>query len=170
MATATKAAKNTTPPTKVGTQDVPLNLLGLDGTENVTADEMYSVVRKLWVEPNTGVILKRSAQVLDTLNYDGQPPLTLTKVNTQYDAKTVKDNADKYGSEGRMLHLVRSTVPLVSLVLGVLLLFVQQNLKTIGAFVARVNDLELRNAAIARDNDERTAELLRSREQYRLIA
>lgn len=115
--------ENTTAPTKVGTQEVPLNLLGLDGTQNVTADEMYSVVRKLWVEPNTGVILKRSEQVLDTLNYDGQPRLTLTKVNTQYDAKTVKANADKYGSEGRMLHLVRSTVPLVSLVLGVLLLF-----------------------------------------------
>jgi hypothetical protein len=115
--------ENTTPATKVGTQEVPLNLLGLTGTDNVTADEMYSVVRKLWVEPNTGVILKRSEQVLDTLNYDGQPRLTLTKVDTQYDAKTVKANADKYGSEGKMLHLVRSVVPLVSLLLGVLLLF-----------------------------------------------
>ena len=115
--------ENTTPPTKVGTQEIPLNLLGLEGTDNVTADTMYSVKRKLWVEPNTGVIIKRSEQVEQTLNYDGQPRLTLTKVNTQYDAKTVKANADKYGSEGRMLHLVRSVVPLVCLVLGVLLLF-----------------------------------------------
>jgi len=115
--------ENTTEPTKVGTQEIPLNLLGLDGTDNVTADEMYSVVRKLWVEPNTGVILKRSEQVLDTLNYDGQPRLTLTKVNTQYDSATVKHNADKYGSEGRMLRLVHTTVPLASLVLGVFLLF-----------------------------------------------
>jgi hypothetical protein len=114
--------ENTTEPTKVGTQDLPLNLLGLEGTDNVTADEMYSVKRKLWVEPNTGVILRRSEQVLDTLNYGGEPRLTLTKVNTQYDDKTVKHNADKYGAEGRMLHLVRSVVPLVSLLLGLVLL------------------------------------------------
>ena len=114
--------ENTTEPTKVGTQDAPLNLLGLDGTQNVTADSMYSVKRKLWVEPNTGVILRRSEQVLQTLDYQGQPRLTLTKVNTQYDAKTVKANADKYGSEGRLLHLVRSVLPLVSLLLGLLLL------------------------------------------------
>lgn len=115
--------ENTTEPTKVGTQELPLDLLGLEGTENVTADEMYSVKRKLWVEPNTGVILKRSEQVLDTLNYDGAPRLTLTSVNTQYDDKTVKHNADKYGAEGRMLHLVRSVVPLASLLVGLFLLF-----------------------------------------------
>lgn len=120
--------ENTTEPTKVGTQEIPLNLLGLDGTDNVTADEMYSVVRKLWVEPNTGVILKRSERVLDTLNYDGQPRLTLTKVDTQYDDATVKHNADKYGSEGRMLHLVRSVIPLASLVVGLFLLFLGMTL------------------------------------------
>lgn len=115
--------ENSTEPTKVGTQEVPLNLLGLDGTENVDADEMYSVTRKLWVEPNTGVILKRSEKVLNTLDYQGQPRLTLTNVDTQYDATTVKDNADKYGSQGRLLHLVRTTVPLVSLLVGIFLLF-----------------------------------------------
>jgi hypothetical protein len=115
--------ENTTEPTKVGTQELPLNLLGLDGTDNVTADEMYSVKRKLWVEPESGVVLKRSEQVLDTLNYDGQPRLTLTKVDTQYDAKTVKYNADKYGAHGRLLHLVHSTLPLASLLVGLVLLF-----------------------------------------------
>ena len=116
--------ENTTPPTKVGTQEVPLSLLGLDGTDNVTADQMYSVKRKLWVEPNTGVVVKRSEKVLSTLDYDGESRLTLTDVDTQFDAKTVKYYADKYGPEGRMLHLVRSVVPMVSLLLGVLLLFV----------------------------------------------
>lgn len=116
--------ENTLAPTKVGTQEIPLNLLGLEGTDNVTADEMYSVKRKLWVEPNTGVIIKRSEQVLNTLDYDGQPRLTLTDVDTQYDANTVKANADKYGAKGNMLHLVRSVLPLTSLVLGVLLLVI----------------------------------------------
>jgi hypothetical protein len=115
--------EQTIEPTRVGTQEIPLNLLGLAGTDNVTADEMYSVVRKLWVEPNTGVIIKRSEQVLNTLNYDGAPRLTLTKVTTGYDDKTVKANADKYGAQGRMLHAVHSVVPLVSLLLGLFLLF-----------------------------------------------
>lgn len=115
--------ENTTEPTKVGTQEIPLDLLGLEGTDNVTADEMYSVQRKLWVEPYSGVILKRSEKVLDTLNYDGAPRLTLTDVDTQYDAKTVKDNADKYGKHGRLLHLVHDTLPVGSLLGGLFLLF-----------------------------------------------
>jgi hypothetical protein len=139
--------ENTTEPTKVGTQDVPLNLLGLEGTDNVTADEMYSVVRKLWVEPNTGVILKRSEKVVDTLNYGGQPRLTLTDVDTQYDANTVKHNADKYGSEGRMLHLVRSVLPLVSLLLGIFLLFLGL---TLGRRPARADGKRSRELADAR--------------------
>jgi hypothetical protein len=114
--------ENTTQPTKVGSQELPLSLLGLEGSDNVTADEMYSVQRKLWVEPNTGVILKRSENVLSTLDYDGASRLTLTKVDTQYDAKTIKDNADKYGAQGRLLHLVKSVVPVASLVLGLMML------------------------------------------------
>jgi hypothetical protein len=134
--------ENTTEPTKVGTQELPLSLLGLDGTENVTADEMYSVTRKLWVEPETGVILKRSEKVLNTLDYDGQTRLTLTSVDTQYDTKTVKHNADEYGSQGRMLHLVRSVVPLVSLVLGLLLLFVGLTLARRRTYVDDETDRE----------------------------
>lgn len=136
--------EQTIEPTRVGAQELPLNLLGLDGTDNVTADEMYSVNRKLWVEPNTGVILKRSEQVLDTLDYDGASRLTLTKVTTGYDAKTVKDNADKYGAQGRMLHAVHSVVPLVSLLLGLVLLFLGL---TLGRRPARSHDHDQELAA-----------------------
>jgi hypothetical protein len=115
-------------PTKIGVQEIPLNLLGLEGTENVTADSMYSVTRTLWVEPQTGVILKRSEQVLNTLDYDGLPRLTLTDVDTQYDDKTVKANADKYGAQGLMLGLVRTTVPLASVLIGLFLLFLGMTL------------------------------------------
>jgi len=139
--------ENSTEPTKVGTQDVPLNLLGLDGTDNVAADEMYSVVRKLWVEPESGVVLKRSEKVLDTLDYQGQPRLTLTKVDTQYDAKTVKDNADKYGAHGRLLHLVHTTLPMISLVLGIFLLFLGL---TLARRPARVDGGHSRELADAR--------------------
>lgn len=110
------------PPTQYGTQDVPLSLLGLPGSTNVTAQEMYSVNRSLLVEPHTGVIITRTDDQLNTLNYQGQPRLILTKAVNNYDPKTVAKNINDYGSQGRMLHLVRSVVPQVSFVLGLILL------------------------------------------------
>jgi hypothetical protein len=114
--------EQTIPATKVGTQDVPLSLLGLSGSQTVSADSMYSNHRTLWVEPYTGVVIKRQEQQDSTLNYNGQPRLTTSKVTTGFDAKTVKQNADKYGPQGTQLHLLRSTLPLVGLVVGILCL------------------------------------------------
>jgi len=51
-----------------------------------------------------------------------------------------------------------------------LLLAVQQSLKTVQKFGEHVATLQLSNETIGRDIHERTAELVRSREQYRLIA
>ena len=52
----------------------------------------------------------------------------------------------------------------------ILLLAVQQSLKTVQKFGEHVATLQLSNETIGRDIHERTAELVRSREQYRLIA
>lgn len=112
----------TIPPTKTESTDVPANLVGGTGTANVSADRMYSNVRTLWVEPNTGVIIKRTEQQNSTLNYNGSPQLTITKVNTGYDDKTISGNVDKYGTQGKLLHLLRSVVPIGALVLGLVLL------------------------------------------------
>lgn len=108
-------------PVAYETMEVPLSVLGLPGDENVTADRVYGVTRTMWVEPETGVILKRSESVNETLNYQNEPRVTLTKVTTGYDDKTVKKNADEYGSQATLLHLVRVTGPLAALVLGLLM-------------------------------------------------
>jgi PAS domain S-box-containing protein len=52
----------------------------------------------------------------------------------------------------------------------ILLLAVQQSLKTVQKFSEHAAMLALKNEAIGKNVDERTAELIRSREQYRLIA
>jgi PAS domain S-box-containing protein len=52
----------------------------------------------------------------------------------------------------------------------ILLLAVQQSLKTVQRFSQMLADLQLANDAIGLDMQERTSELERSREQYRLIA
>lgn len=110
------------PPTKVGTLDVPLSVLGLEGDQTVTADTMYSNVRTLWTEPETGVVLKRTEAVRQTLDYQGQSRVTLTEVVTGFDDATVKANVDEYGGQANLLHLVRAVVPQVSFVLGLMML------------------------------------------------
>ncbi len=107
-------------PVQYDSMDVPLSLLGLEGDETVAAERMYSNTRTLWVEPETGVILKRSEAVRETLDYEGESRVTLTEVTTGYDDKTVKKNADEYGSQATMLKLVRSTLPAVAFVLGLI--------------------------------------------------
>lgn len=116
--------EQTIPATNVGSQDLPLSLLGLPGTDTVTADSMYSNTRTLWVEPNTGVIIKRQEAQDNTLDYDGEPRITTTKVTATFDAKTVKANVDEYGPLGTQLHLLRAVLPWVSLFLGVLCIVV----------------------------------------------
>jgi PAS domain-containing protein len=52
----------------------------------------------------------------------------------------------------------------------VLMLAVRQSLKTVNNFAGLIADLQLANESASADMSVRTAELLRSREQYRLIA
>lgn len=109
--------------TQIGTREIPLSLLGETGEGNVEAPEMYSVVRTLWVEPETGAVIKRTEQVRNTINWESEPRITLTDVTTSYDDATVKKNADDYGSKASLLNLLYSVVPLVSLLVGLFLLF-----------------------------------------------
>lgn len=106
--------------TKVGEREVPAALIGESGDENVMADVVYSNVRTLWVEPNTGVVIKREEIQDNTLDYDGTPRITTTKVTTGFDDATVKANADKYGPLGKQLHLLHTVLPPVLLILGLL--------------------------------------------------
>ena len=109
-------------PTRTGSMEVPLSVLGLEGDDVVDADQMYSVDRTLLVEPETGVIIQRTEKVLNTLDYQGEPRVTLTKADVQYASDTVRKNIDDYGSQATMLKLVRATGPQVALVVGLIAL------------------------------------------------
>jgi hypothetical protein len=111
----------TIPPTEYGTQDnIPLSLLKLPGTGNVTAQEMYSNTRTLYVEPETGVIIKRFEAQHNTLDYQGEPRVVLTDATVTYDDKTVRKNIDDYGSQAKQLKLARTTVPQIAFILGLI--------------------------------------------------
>jgi hypothetical protein len=109
-------------PTQVGTIDLPAELLGEEGDETLTGDRMYSNVRTLWVEPRTGVVIKRQEQQNNTIAYNGVDQITTTEVTTAYTDEDVKANADEYGGKSTQLNLVQNIVPLVGLVVGLALL------------------------------------------------
>jgi len=112
--------------TSLGERDftpVPGSLVGSEEPE-VRTDRMYSNVRTLWVEPETGVIVKAVEDQLSTLNVDGEPVATITDVVIGYDDETIAANAETYSSLSGQLKLVRVYVPVGGLVAGVLLVAV----------------------------------------------
>lgn len=113
--------EQTIAPTETGTIDLPKSLLGLKGDATVTAQQMYSNTRTLWVEPVTGVIIKRAEAQDNTIDFDGSPRITTTKVTTGYDDATVKKNVKDYKGLSSQLTLLYTTAPIICLILGGLL-------------------------------------------------
>ena len=97
-------------------------ILGEPDEGNLDADVMYSNVRTLWAEPNTGVIINRVEEQNNTLDYDGTSRVTTTRVTSGYDDATIDANADDYGPKGSQLNLIRNVLPWVLLAVGLLAL------------------------------------------------
>lgn len=108
-------------PTDVG--DLPEgagSLFGVDDPD-ATIDRVYSNTRTLWIEPETGVIIRGQEDQYVTAEYEGEQVATLTDVVIGYDDATITDNVDTYSSLATALKAVRLWAPLASLVLGLLL-------------------------------------------------
>ena len=88
---------------------------------DVDARLMYGNTRTLWIEPNTGVIIKGEEQIDKTFESDGLDSVPVTIGTIGYDAKTIADNAATYGSKGKTLGFVRDLLMPIGLVLGLLL-------------------------------------------------
>lgn len=114
--------KQDIPSTQVGTREVPALILGLTGG-NVEADEYYENVRTIWVEPNTGVMMKVLEQQKQELRLDDKQ-LTLIDTDSAYTEDTIKENTDTYGPLGSQLKLVHSTIPVWGGIGGILLMVI----------------------------------------------
>jgi hypothetical protein len=112
----------TIPATNVGTQEIPASIANIDQPGNVTVDSIYSNIRTLWIEPETGFIIKGQEQQDNYFEYHGQRVLTTTKALVAYDDATIKDNVDTYGPKSTQLKLIRVWLPIGGLVLGLILL------------------------------------------------
>lgn len=108
-----------TEPTVIGTRDVPGSLVGEDAA-TVTADSVYSNTRTLYVEPVTGAIVDRREQQKNTVALDGVDMFTTTEADLTYTDEQVKDNVEEFESKASALNGVRTTFPLVALILGLI--------------------------------------------------
>ncbi len=117
--TGTYVFQQVTPVREVAQRTVPAGIFGEDSGE-VTAKVMYGNVRTLWVEPNTGVIIKGQENLDKSLVSDLGTVVT-TKGVIGYTEKTVRDNASTWGSKGRLLGFIGGPLMPLGIGLGLLL-------------------------------------------------
>ncbi len=113
-----------TPPTPVGTVLVPGRLVGSE-QETVGAERTYAATRTLWVDPTTGIILRRTERIREALrSSSGKDVLTLLAMTLTSTPEQVQAQAEAAHDEGRPVILAHTIGPLVGAVGGALLLVV----------------------------------------------
>lgn len=102
---------------------VPGALVGDPSQPSVSATVFYASTRDIWVEPTSGVIVKGSDQILQTLRTDGAADkATLLAATLVFNDKTQTQQADTAGESRTQLNMLSLYGPLLCLLLGVLLL------------------------------------------------
>ncbi|MGH8895316.1 MAG: DUF3068 domain-containing protein, partial [Actinomycetes bacterium] len=109
-------------PEAISELDVPGSLIG--STEaSVPVERFYSNTRRVWVEPDSGVIVKGQEQQFSTLRDDsGEDVLTVTEATLTFNDRTVRNQADTAKDAARQISLLGAIGPLVLLLLGLIAL------------------------------------------------
>jgi hypothetical protein len=114
--------QQSTPPTKVGRLKVPGRLVG-SKEKSTTADRMYTVTRTLWVDPVSGVILRKAERTRETLrNAAGKDVLTLYAATLDSSAEQTAASAAQAKADGSPILWAHTTGPAVLVGFGTLLL------------------------------------------------
>ena len=134
------------------TQEVPVTKIftfaafpgakaGEPSKPSVPVDRDYKSTRTIWVEPVTGAIIKAADHQVSTLQYNGQAVMTATDATFTYNDDTVKKNVSggkgpdgrddgDYKSKAAQLTLLKTTVPVITLILGIALVALAAFLQT----------------------------------------
>lgn len=101
------------PPTKVGTQKLPGQLVGLKGRATVVLDEFYQVTATYWVDPVTGTVIDEEHNEKLTLRSGGQQRLILLKGDFQVTPASVAAIAAADRPHRSSIVSITTTVPLL---------------------------------------------------------
>jgi hypothetical protein len=105
-------------PTVVSQLEVPGSLAG-SAAPSIEADRTYANTRTLWIEPETGVIIRGQEEQDTVLVYRGEEVATITSGTIRYTDEQVQANVDEYRPLASQLNLVGNVLPLVLGILGV---------------------------------------------------
>lgn len=111
-----------TPPTKAGRLVVPGKLVGA-GDRPTTADRYYSATRTLWVDPTSGIILRKSERTRETVrDAKGRDVVTLYSAALDSSAEQTAESAAAARAAAAPIRWARTLGPALLAVLGVGLL------------------------------------------------
>lgn len=120
------------PPTVVGTEQVPARLVGAGGPDRLLpADRVYSVRERIWVNPASGVVLQDRRRVRSELRFRGESILTLREATFRFDRETVDRAVARARPRAEQLTLTGRWFPWVSGGLGLLLLGVGATMRAV---------------------------------------
>jgi hypothetical protein len=88
----------------------------------VDADQVYQTTRTLYVEPNTGLIIKGVEEQDKRLEAPGLTAVPVTKGTIGYTDATIKKNIKDLGSKGTLLGFIHGPLTLLGVVLGLILM------------------------------------------------
>jgi hypothetical protein len=111
-------------PTDVADINAPASIFGIDEEGDIQLDRIYANTRTLWVEPETGVIIRGQEAQDVVAEYQGQEVATLTNVVIGYNEATIQDNVETYSDLSSQLKIIRVWLPMLGGALGVLLILI----------------------------------------------
>jgi hypothetical protein len=114
--------KQTIAPEALSAIEAPRSLFEEGAAGNVTATEVYSNTRTLWVEPVTGVLIDGNEEVNTVYEAEGYEPVAKTVGTIGFDDDTVNKNAKAWGDKARLLSFIDDWLTWVGLGLGLLLI------------------------------------------------
>ncbi len=114
-------------PVQIGApREVPGALMGAPDQATVTALVFYANTRDIWVEPTTGVVIKGSEQLQQTLRTpdSDEDKATLLKATLVFNDKTQTSQAATASDGKQKINLLSLYGPLLGLLLGAILAIV----------------------------------------------
>ena len=114
--------RHTIGPEPLSTLEAPASLFEEGATGNVTATEVYTNTRTLYVEPVTGVVIEGREEINTVYEAEGYEPIAKTVGTIGFDDATVAKNAEDWGSKARLLSFIDNWLLLVGLVIGIVLI------------------------------------------------
>ncbi|NUR82690.1 MAG: DUF3068 domain-containing protein [Nonomuraea sp.] len=113
--------EQTVPETKTQTLNVPASLFGMGESGDVALDRVYSGTVTYWIEPTTGAPVRQEQARNEVLkSSDGVERSKAFVATAKMTDDTIKGLVDSASSGKSQINLIRVTIPLILLIVGLI--------------------------------------------------